>query len=129
MAYVIAVFTAHGVKIALPISEHLPFDLIAISPDGKLAKVSVKWRTASKGKLEVALKSKWDARGGTKQKRWEPGAVDGHAIYSPDTDECYFVPDKVLTSSTITLRLTPPKRLTPNARMAKDYMNPLVIFP
>jgi hypothetical protein len=127
-AFVIAALTAQGVKIALPLSEHLPFDLIAISPEGKLAKVSVKYRSARKGVLEVALKSKWDARRGTKSKRWERGAVDGHAIYCPETDTCYFVADKTLTAATITLRLKDPGRKAANIRLAKDYLDPMVMF-
>jgi hypothetical protein len=127
-AYVIATLTSHGVKIALPLSEHLPFDLIAISPEGKLAKVSVKYRTARKGVVEVALKSKWDARRGTKSKRWERGAVDGHAIYCPETETCYFVADRDLTTSTITLRIKDPGRKAANIRLAADYTDPMVMF-
>ena len=46
-----------GIKSCLPISEHLPFDLIAISPEGKLSRVSVKYKIARDGKISVPLRS------------------------------------------------------------------------
>jgi len=41
---VMADLVAHDIQVALPISEHLPFDLIAIHPTGDLRRVSVKYR-------------------------------------------------------------------------------------
>lgn len=129
MAFVIADLTTHGVKIALPISEHLPFDLIAISNAGKLAKVSVKYRSARKGKLEVLLKSKWAAAQGTRSRRWSKGEVDVHAIYCPDTGQCYYVPDNKVRKSTITLRLAPPTTIRVDTMMADQFVDPNVMFP
>jgi len=40
LTQIIADLTEKDVKIALPLSEHLPFDLIAISPEGGLTKSS-----------------------------------------------------------------------------------------
>ena len=128
MAFVIAVLTTHGIKIALPISEHLPFDLIAISNTGELRKVSVKYRKARDDKVEVLLRSKWSASQGTRQRRWKKGEVDVHAIYCPDTGDCYFVPDKDVRKSTITLRLAPPAVMRCDTLMASSYTDPNVMF-
>ena len=43
VAQIIADLMKNGIQVCLPISEHLPFDLIAISPDGHfLKRVQVK---------------------------------------------------------------------------------------
>ncbi len=128
MAMVIAALTTSGIKIALPISEHLPFDLIAISNDGELRKVSVKYRSARGGKIEILLRSKWSASQGTKQRRWRKGEVDVHAVYCPDTSACYFVPDTDVRKATITLRLTPPKVLRKDTMLASTYADPTAMF-
>ena len=59
LGFVIADLFSHGIQVALPISEHLPFDLIAISEHRKLARVSVKYRTATGSCLALNLKSFW----------------------------------------------------------------------
>jgi hypothetical protein len=38
MGFVIADLLSKGIQVALPISEHLPFDLIAMNTDGQLKK-------------------------------------------------------------------------------------------
>ncbi len=44
VGFVIADLIRNDIKVALPISEHLPFECIAISPEGGLCRVSVKSR-------------------------------------------------------------------------------------
>lgn len=51
LACVIADLVKHGIGIALPLSEHMPFDLDAVSPDGQLSRVSVKFRRAKNGRI------------------------------------------------------------------------------
>lgn len=125
---VIATLTTKGVKIALPISEHLPFDLVAISPEGKLRKVSVKYRSSRDGKIEVLLRSKWNAAQGTRQRRWKKGEVDVHAVFCPDTGQCYFVPDDQVRKATISLRLTPPSVMRSDILLAATFTDPLAMF-
>ena len=43
VAMVIADLTSKGIKISLPISAHLPFDLIAISEDYNLSRIQIKY--------------------------------------------------------------------------------------
>ncbi len=47
-AFVIADLTQKGYKIALPIGENIPFDLIAIRPDYSLVRIQVKYRISRK---------------------------------------------------------------------------------
>lgn len=98
------------IQVALPVSEHLPFDLIAIHRRGTMAKVSVKYRVMKKsGTVTVLTRSSWNDRNGTHHRHHEPGDYDAVAIYCPDTDECYYLLASELSSSGRTLRITSPR--------------------
>ena len=97
----------HDIDVALPISEHLPFDLVAIHPEGKTIKVSVKYRIMGKnGTVRVNARSVWNDRHGTHYRAHQPGDYDAIAIYCPDTNECYYLRSSEMTPSGITLRIT-----------------------
>jgi hypothetical protein len=106
LACVIADLIKQDIQIALPISEHLPFDLIAIHPSGLTLKVSVKYRVMrTSGTVRVDARSVWNDRNGTHHRPHGPGDYDVVAIYCPDTDECYYVLASELTPSGKTLRI------------------------
>jgi hypothetical protein len=129
LGFVIASLLSHKIQVALPISEHLPFDLIAIGLNGQLRKISVKFRSLKEGKVEVLLRSSWSNARGTHNVQMEKGAVDAHAVYCPNTRECYFIRDDQVTANMFTLRVEPPKNGQRNGmRMAAAYTNPQVIF-
>ena len=44
LGQVIADLMANGVQVAVPLSEHLPFDLIAIGEHGAMRRVQVRYR-------------------------------------------------------------------------------------
>lgn len=89
---VIACLLSNGIQVALPISEHLPFDCIAISPANKLARVSVKYRELSaRGIIEVRKRSVWSNGKGAHVKHHIGGDYDVVAIFCPTTSKCYFV--------------------------------------
>jgi PD-(D/E)XK endonuclease len=107
VACVIADLVKHDIDVALPLSEHLPFDLIAIDACGRMAKVSVKYRTMStQGVVTVRSRSVWNDRHGTHYRPHAAGDYDAVAIYCPDTDECYYVPTSQVSVSGITLRIS-----------------------
>jgi len=128
LGFVIAAFLGAGFQVALPLSEHLPFDLIAIS--GKaLKKVSVKYRSAVKGSVEIALRGVWSNQQGTHTTFLQRGDVDAHALYCPDTKLCYFVRDAEITSRRgFKLRLEEPKTPHPQSRPAHLYTDPTRLF-
>jgi PD-(D/E)XK endonuclease len=47
LGQVIADLMTNGVQVAVPLSEHLPFDLIAISEDGAMRRVQVRYRASA----------------------------------------------------------------------------------
>jgi hypothetical protein len=109
VACVIADLLKHGIQVALPISEHLPFDLVAIHHNRPMAKLSVKYRRQNKrGVISVPARSVWWDRNGLHTNRHSPGDYDAVAVYCPDTDQCYYILASGLTDSCTTLRITNP---------------------
>lgn len=110
LACVMADLLKHDIQVALPVSEHLPFDLIAIHPRGAMAKVSVKYRVMKRtGVVTVFTRSSWNDRNGTHHRHHEPGDYDAVAIYCPDTDECYYLLASEFAPSGRTVRITSPR--------------------
>ncbi len=135
VAFVIADLTKQGIKIALPLSDHLPFDIIAVAPNGQLARLSVKHRRINPlGSIEVTTKSVYSNRSGCHIKHADKSWIDAVAMYCPDTGLCYYVPINALGSKrTFTLRILEPmtdreKAQISKMHFAKNYTNPALIW-
>jgi hypothetical protein len=130
LACVMADLLKHDIQVALPVSEHLPFGLIAIHPGGRMVKVSVKYRMMSRtGVVSVRASSVWNDRNGTHYRPHKPGDYDALAVYCPDTDECYYLLAFELLPSSTTLRITEPlnKQMT-GVRKARRFNDPDRLF-
>lgn len=92
VAEVIADLTRYGAHICLPLSEHLPFDLIAISPSmQEVRRVQVKYVAARRGALAVPLRRSHADRHGAHWRRIDLQEIDCFAVFCPDTDGVYYV--------------------------------------
>lgn len=131
LACVIADLLKHDIQVALPISEHLPFDLIAIHSLGHMLKVSVKYRVMTKtGCVKFETRSMWNDRHGTHYRYHSADEYDAVAIYCPDTDECYYLLTSELSSSGRTLRITQPaNKQVSGIYMAQRFTDPDNLFP
>jgi hypothetical protein len=123
LGFVLADLMKNHIHVALPISEHLPFDCIAISEEGLLRRVSVKYRSLKKGVIEVQRRSVWTSGGKVRVKPHKPHSYDILAIYCPDTDKCYYLKESDLVSKTIlTLRVeTSRNNQTSLCTFARDF--------
>ena len=130
VACVIADLVKHDIQAALPVSEHLPFDLIAVHPCGRTAKVSVKYRTMDKhGALLVRTYSVWNDRHGTHYRPHSAGDYDALAIYCPDTDDCYYLLPAELPPSGVRLRILDARnKQIVGVRKAQSFRNPDRLF-
>lgn len=89
---VIADLLREGVQVCLPISEHLPFDMIAISPSLKdLRRVQVEYATAKQGAVRLRLRRTHADRHGVHSKRVRLEEIEVFAIFCPDTTKVYYV--------------------------------------
>jgi hypothetical protein len=118
----------HGICCCLPLSEHLPFDLIAVMPDFvTLRRVQVKYRAAKKGFIEVPFRSNYYDSKHIYSKRVNFDEIDCYAIYCPDTNATYYLPMVEIPASALkaNLRLQPTRNgQLKGIRLANDYAHP-----
>ena len=88
---VIADLIGQGIQVCLPISEHLPFDLVAVSSLEELARVQVKYVTVKEGVLRLRLQSSHSDRHGTHHSRVRLNAIDAFALFCPESRKVYYI--------------------------------------
>lgn len=119
---VIADLLSKGIQVCLPLSEHLPFDLIGVKPDGSLMRVSVKYRTLRKGSVFVSFSSSYSDSHGVHTKAVDKSLIDLLAIYCPESNEVYYViPSKFDKSVTLRVEETKNNQIK-GINLAKDYL-------
>lgn len=131
---VVSDLLVNGYDYAPLMSEHLPFDLIAINPEnGDLRKLQIKYRTLSKnGSITVALFSSHADRHGSHVKPVDRSMFDAYAIYCREIHQIYYiktseVPNEL--SVRFVLRVTEPKNgQKAGIRMASDFVGVDRIF-
>ncbi|PJF28798.1 MAG: hypothetical protein CUN52_11640 [Phototrophicales bacterium] len=125
----IADLRKHGIIACLPISEHLPFDMIAIMPDmTTLVRLQVKYRkTNGVGTISIPFRSNYYDSKKIYSKHVDLSHLDGYAVYSPETNQMYYIRiDELLKDAkAITLRLNPPKNYQKTRIWyAENFINP-----
>jgi len=108
-AFVISDLTQQGFRIALPMGENLPFDLIAIRPDFGLLRIQVKYRSLDpNGTVSVKLASTWKNSEITRIVQYDLEVVDYFAVYCPETLRAAYIPSSELRDrKVIALRVKP----------------------
>lgn len=129
LTQVIADLTKRGINVALPIAEHLPYDIIAISEQHVTIKISVKYVGAKHGAIPIPLRSVSTNMKGWKAKTIDFSVIDGFAVYCPDSQAVYYLPVAAVKGhkSTFALRTDTPKRKG-DYRLAVDFQNPHVLW-
>ena len=129
VGFVIADLMKNGIQVALPISEHLPFDCIAISEDGQLSRLSIKYRVAVQGRVEVRYRSSWADKNGSHVRHHGKADYDATAIFCPDSNACFYIRNDEVGGKTIVLRIEPPKNNQGiGVKLAQDYIDPQRLF-
>lgn len=91
VAFVIADLASRGLRICLPMSEHLPFDLIAVKETGVTLKVSVKYRHLRYGCLQIHFTSCASTSKKTYTTKIDKKMIDLIAVYCPDNGKVYYI--------------------------------------
>ena len=128
VAMVIADLTSRGIKVSLPISSHLPFDLIAISDNYELSRVSIKY---SGGNEFIFLSTRTISAWAKEQvRRVNLDYIDAYAVYSPVTKEVYYVNKRHLIGKKAGLQLRIVESEIDDDRIhyAKDFKNVKDLF-
>jgi PD-(D/E)XK endonuclease len=119
-----------GFRIAIPYGEDWDFDLIFQRPESdRLERVQVKYATERKNVIPVRTRSASLTNGKIKRyKLYTAKTIDWIAVYSPNTDACYYVHASELGHgrNEISLRLTPTLNCQlKGVRYADDYVDPV----
>lgn len=98
-----------GFKLLSPMSEHLPFDLVAYDEStGVFYRVQCKYRALKDDKVVLKLKTCYSTKDGVQTQRYEHGAFDVVAIYCPELEKIAYIRETDLThlANSVTLRAT-----------------------
>ena len=124
VGFVIASLLSNGIQVAIPLSEHLPFDLIGIYPDGLLKKISVKYRKSVNYRLNIAFKSTYSDSKGIHINSIDKNEIDLFAVYCPDTQQVYYFDHKKFNKGiTLDIRNVKSRKST---NLANNYISPIV---
>ena len=92
VAMVIADLAKQGITVCMPISEHLPFDLIAVSADYRIVRVQVKHCKLVGGISKLMLYSTYSDSSGKHKNFTDRSSFDAYAVYVPDVEKILYVP-------------------------------------
>ncbi len=130
LASVVLELTKLGYPIAMPMSEHLPYDLI-VDVGGKLLKIQVKYRCTYRSEgniINVPCHTTHQRKRGNVVGKYTLSSFDIMAVFCPCTGKVYYIRvDELLSRGTaMTLRVTTPRLsasgvITTPISYAKDY--------
>ncbi len=130
---VIADLGRNGIHACMPISEHLPFDLVAVSSTAQLRRVQVKYRSlCDNGALVIPFKSAYSDSNGYHERPVDRTQFDCYAVYCPDSRKVYYIRNDEISiaySKCLTLRVLPPRNnQRANICFAADFEGAARIF-
>jgi PD-(D/E)XK endonuclease len=130
LGQVIADLMTNGIQVAVPLSEHLPFDLIAIGECGAMRRVQVRYRgSADASLLRCELVGSWADRYGTHKRAFDASAIDALAIYCPFPRTLVYLLANELPSTGVYLRLSKARNgQVKRTRDAAEYRDPWRMF-
>jgi PD-(D/E)XK endonuclease len=130
LGQVIGDLMTNGVQVAVPLSEHLPFDLIAVDDHGAMLRVQVRYRTAvNAAQLRCQLGNSWADRNGTHQRRFDASSIDALAIYCPSPRTFVYLRADELPPAHVSLRLSTARNgQVKRTRAVSEYRDPKRIF-
>lgn len=115
---------SNGIDVLIPITEHLPFDLIAYSK-GNLYKIQVKYSSLVNGCVIVPLGSVLMKNGKYQHVRYKQNDINIYAVYCNNNKQVYYIAANNVKNlnKEIRLRINPPKhrREQKTIRWANDY--------
>ncbi len=94
LAKVIADLAAKGFTPCIPLSEHQPYDLVAVLDDTSVVKLQVKYASLKRnGTIDVKFRTSWADKNGTHIKHYKVEDFDYYAIYCPEKEKVLYIPN------------------------------------
>ena len=91
VAKCIADLVSKGYVPCIPLSEHQPYDIVAVLGNGSIIKLQVKYATLKRGVVEIKFRTSWADKHGSHTKHYNQGDFDFYAIYCPEKDVVLYV--------------------------------------
>lgn len=131
--YMVSDLGRNGIGICMPISEHPPFDLVAVSDAGQVRRVQVKYRSLSKiGTVAIDVTNNHPDRNGVHGKQTDINSFDCFAAYCPESERVYYVRNEKIPlciGRTFSLRTRLPRNnQRQKVNIASDYEGAHRIF-
>jgi PD-(D/E)XK endonuclease len=130
LGQVIADLMSCGVQVAVPLSEHLPFDLVAIGENGAMRRVQVRYRASvNAAQVRCHLGGSWADRNGTHKRVFDSTAIDVLAIYCPAPKTFVYLRVEELPPNHVSIRLEKARNnQVKGTRDASGYRSPWRMF-
>ena len=130
LGQVIADLMTCGVHVAVPLSEHLPFDLVAIGDGGEMRRGQVRYRTSiDAAHVRCHLGTSWADRNGTHRRAFDAASIDALAICCPSPRAFAYLLASELNASYVNLRFSKAKNgQVKRTRDAAEYRDPWRMF-
>jgi hypothetical protein len=127
---VISDLMIRGYGVCLPLSEHMPFDIVAVSHDGQLSRVQVKYAaTKDSGAFCLSLRNTYSTSKLVSSKRIDSDKADGWAVYNPQAGIIYVpIAEADGLEYDLTFRLQKAPGSGHAQRLVKDYRDPSVLW-
>jgi PD-(D/E)XK endonuclease len=130
---VISDMMCNGIGVFLPLSEHQPYDLIAVRKDGKAIRVQVKYRgLGGNGSISIPFKSAYSDANGYHERPVDRSQFDCYAVYCPESRRVYYIRNNEISracAKCLTSRvLSPRNNQRANISFAADFEGVSRIF-
>ena len=94
LAKAIADLVAKGHTPCIPLSDHQPYDLLAVLNNGKVVKLQVKYASLkNNGVIDVKFKTSWVDKNKTHSRRYKKGDFDYYVLYCPEKEQVIYIPN------------------------------------
>ena len=122
-AKVIADLAEKGYTPCIPLSEHQPYDLLAVISDGSVKKLQVKYaRSQKNGVVNIKFRSSWADNNGTRIKRYSEDDFDYYAIYCPEKKVVLYIPNTLDCPKAVRFE-SPANNQSKSIRWAQNYLD------
>ncbi|MFH1855870.1 MAG: group I intron-associated PD-(D/E)XK endonuclease [Candidatus Omnitrophota bacterium] len=123
LAMVISDLVEKGHVPCIPLSEHQPYDLVAVLNTGVVVKIQVKYASLKKnGTVEVRFRRNWSDKNGTHTERYSEQEFDYYAIYCPEKKTVLYVSNSYDCPKAIRFGKSANNQKQ-NVKWANDYLN------
>lgn len=119
---VISDLTLKGYVPCIPLSEHQPYDIVAIAKTGTAVKLQMKYASLKHdGTAEVRFRRSWADKNGTHTEYCGRDEFNYYAIYCLEKDAVLYVPNNSACPNAIRFD-KPANNQIQNVKWAKDYL-------